>query len=307
LGVLLLEALDMPGDRPALLKGIAHQISLRIENARLVEQVVEQVSARRSLEREIAMARDIQTSFLPRTIPEYAGWDIGVTWQLARMVGGDFYDFFQLPDGPNGPRWAIVIADVADKGVPASLFMALSRTLIRSVAFSRVDPSQTLQRANDLIISDSQSTMFVSVVKGLWEPAIARFSFANGGHNPPILVLPEEEPRVMTQHGMVLGVREDEQYQTQVVELPPGSAIVLYTDGVTEAMNPRGEAFGANRLCATIHEQNDCTAQSLSDLIRQRVTEFCEDADLDDDLTTVILRRLPSSARKPHLQNGRLA
>jgi len=86
------------------------------------------------------------------------------------MVGGDFYDFFRLPDGPNGPRWAVVVADVADKGIPASLFMALSRTLLRSVAFSRIDPGQVLQRANDLIISDAQSDMFVSVIYGVWEP-----------------------------------------------------------------------------------------------------------------------------------------
>lgn len=301
LGVLLLEAPEIPGDRPALLMGIAHQISLRIENSRLVELV----TARRSLEREIAMARDIQTSFLPRVLPEYDGWDLGVTWQLARMVGGDFYDFFQMPDGPNGPRWAVVVADVAGKGIPASLFMALSRTLIRSVAFSRIDPGQTLQRANDLIISDSQSNMFVSVVFGLWEPAIARFAYANGGHNPPVLLAPDHQVTLLPRHGMVLGVREAERYETQTLDLKHGSGIVLYTDGVTDASNAVGEPFGADRLLETLRSQHGGSAQDLSTAIHQQVAAYGADTELDDDLTVVVLRRLLLPPKKPDPRTGR--
>lgn len=301
LGVLLLEALDMPGDRPALLMGIAHQISLRIENARLVEQV----AARLSLEREITMARDIQISFLPRVLPEYVGWDIGVTWQAARMVGGDFYDFFRLPDGPNGPRWAVVVADVADKGVPASLFMALSRTLLRSVAFSRIDPGQVLQRANDLIISDSQSDMFVSVVYGMWEPAISRFSFANGGHNPPVLLRPQREPTLLTPHGMVLGVREAERYEAQTLSFEHGMALVLYTDGVTDAENAAGQPFGTERLLATLRNEGDTGAQALSATIHQQVAAYSAGAEQGDDLTVVILRRLKPPEPLPLPNPGR--
>jgi len=301
LGVLLLEALDMPGNRPALLMGIAHQISLRIENARLVEQA----AARRSLEREIVMARDIQTSFLPRVLPEYVGWDLGVTWQVARMVGGDFYDFFQLPDGPNGPRWAVVVADVADKGVPASLFMALSRTLLRSVAFSRIDPGQVLQRANDLIISDTQSDMFVSVVYGMWEPAISRFSFANGGHNPPVLLRPEHEPTLLIPHGMVLGVREAERYEALTLNLDHGMALVLYTDGVTDAANATGQPFGTDRLLETLRGQGDTSAQALSAAIHQQVAAYSAGAELDDDVTVVVLRRLKPPEQLPEPTTGR--
>ena len=301
LGVLLLEALEMPGDRPALLTGIAHQISLRIENARLVEQV----AVRRSLEREIAMARNIQTSFLPRALPEYVGWDIGATWQAARMVGGDFYDFFQLPDGPNGPRWAVVVADVADKGVPASLFMALSRTLLRSVAFSRIDPGQVLQRANDLIISDSQSDMFVSVVYGMWEPAISRFAFANGGHNPPVLLRPGLEPMLLTPHGMVLGVREAEHYEAQTLSLERGMAIVLYTDGVTDAANSAGKPFGTERLIETLRHHDLTRSQALSDVIHQQVAAYSAGAELDDDLTVVVIRRSMAPDHLPQTLTGR--
>ena len=301
LGVLLLEALEMPGDRPALLTGIAHQISLRIENSRLVEQV----ATRRSLEREIAMARSIQTSFLPRDLPEYPGWDIGVTWQLARMVGGDFYDFFRLPDGPNGPRWAVVVADVADKGIPASLFMALSRTLLRSVAFSRIDPGQVLQRANDLIISDAQSDMFVSVIYGVWEPAISRFAFANGGHNPPVLLRPGQDPTLLIPHGMVLGVREAERYETQSLSLDRGTALVLYTDGVTETMDAGGLPFGSERLVEILRRHGDMQAQALSAAIHSQVSDYCSGTELDDDLTVVVLRRLTAPAHHPELPRGR--
>lgn len=301
LGVLLLEALQMPGNRPALLTGIAHQISLRIENARLVDQV----AARRSLEREIAMARDIQTSFLPQVLPEYVGWDIGVTWQTARMVGGDFYDFFRLPDGPNGPRWAVVVADVADKGVPASLFMALSRTLLRSVALSRIDPGQVLQRANDLIISDSQSDMFISVIYGLWEPAVSRFSFANGGHNPPVLLRSQHEPVLLTPHGMVLGVREAENYESQTLNLEYGMALVLYTDGVTDAQNAAGQPFGVERLLETLRADRDTGAQELAAAIHQQVSSYGAGAELDDDLTVVVLRRLISPVHPTQPKTGR--
>jgi serine phosphatase RsbU (regulator of sigma subunit) len=301
LGVLLLEALEMPGDRPALLTGIAHQISLRIENSRLVEQV----ATRRSLEREIAMARDIQTSFLPRDLPEYPGWDLGVTWQLARMVGGDFYDFFRLPDGPNGPRWAVVVADVADKGIPASLFMALSRTLLRSVAFSRIDPGQVLQRANDLIISDAQSDMFVSVIYGMWEPAIARFAFANGGHNPPVLLRPGQDPTLLIPHGMVLGVREAERYETHSLSLEHGMALVLYTDGVTDTTDPSGLPFGTDRLVELLRRDGDTEAQALSAAIHSQVSDYSSGTELDDDLTVVVLRRLTAPAHDPEHPRGR--
>jgi serine phosphatase RsbU (regulator of sigma subunit)/GAF domain-containing protein len=289
LGVLLMEGQELAGRKPALLAGIAHQISLRLENARLIESAALQ----RSLERELSMARGIQASFLPKHPPVADGWEIGMTWRLAREVGGDFYDFIPLDPGPHGPRWGIAIADVADKGVPAALFMALSRTLLRSVAISRIDPGLTLTRLNELIFSDAQANMFVSVFYAVWEPASGRIAYANGGHNPPMMF--EEGARCcfLEEHGIVLGVQSGIEYGTHSLTLDPGSLLVLYTDGVTEATNRRGEFFGAQRLEALILGAADRNAQGLAETIATRVSDFCAEPDLRDDLTAVILRRMP--------------
>ncbi len=289
LGVLLMEGQELAGRRPALLAGIAHQISLRLENARLIESAALQ----RSLERELSMARGIQESFLPKHPPAADGWEIGMTWRLAREVGGDFYDFIPLEPGPDGPRWGIVIADVADKGVPAALFMALSRTLLRSVAIGRVDPGLTLTRLNELIFSDAQADMFVSVFYAVWEPASGKVTYANGGHNPPMMF--EEGARCcfLDEHEIVLGVQAGVDYRTHSVTLGPGSLLVLYTDGVTEAADSRGDFFGTQRLEALILGSADWNAQGLAETIASRVSDFCSEPDLRDDLTAVILRRLP--------------
>ena len=289
LGALLLEGQELTGRRPALLAGIAHQISLRLENARLVETVALQ----RSFEREMSMARGIQESFLPKHPPEADGWEIGITWRLAREVGGDFYDFIPLEPGPDGPRWGIAIADVADKGVPAALFMALSRTLLRSVAISRIDPGLTLTRLNNLIISDAQADMFVSVFYAVWEPSTGRLSYANGGHNPPMKFEPGQRCAFLAEHELVLGIEPGVEYHTHSVTLDPGSLLVLYTDGVTEAPNASGELFGAQRLEALILGASDWGASALAEQVATRVTDFNAEPDLRDDLTAIIVRRLP--------------
>ncbi|MEW6568272.1 MAG: GAF domain-containing SpoIIE family protein phosphatase [Chloroflexota bacterium] len=287
LGVLLLEGQELVGRRLSLLVGIAHQISLRLENTRLIEVV----AARRSVERELAMARSIQESFLPSQPPEHPQWEVGATWRVAHDVGGDFYDFIPLGAGPNGPRWGIVIADVADKGIPAALFMALCRTLLRSVAISRIDPGQTLTRVNDLIFADSKAELFVSVFYALWEPEAGYISFANGGHNPPLLFVPDAPPCRLTEHGMVLGVCEDLQYATQTLTFPPGGLLVLYTDGVTGVADTQGQLFGLHRLEHLVLGMSSWGAQSVADEISQRVSDFCSEPDLPDDLTAVVLRR----------------
>lgn len=297
LGVLLTEGQAVVGRRNSLLAGIARQISLRLENARLVDEV----AARKSLEREISMARDIQVSFLPKTIPDHPEWEIGVTWQVAREVGGDFYDFIPLSPGENGPRWGVVIADVADKGVPAALFMALGRTLLRSVAIARFDPAQTLQRLNELIFADTQATLFISAFYGVWEPDIGELTFANAGHNPPLLFHPEERARVIDQHGMVLGVKQSVAYENHRIRLQRDSLFVLYTDGVTEATNPKGELFGLHRLEGLVLGLAEWRAQRVADHIAKRVREFIAEPELSDDLTAIVIRYVPEARVTPQI------
>jgi sigma-B regulation protein RsbU (phosphoserine phosphatase) len=285
LGLLLLQSEDLSGRRASLLVGIAHQVSLRLENTRLIDEA----AARRTLEREIAMARGIQASFLPKSTPRADNWEVGATWRVAREVGGDFYDFIPLPDGPRGPRWGIVIADVADKGVPAALFMALCRTLLRSVAISRIDPGTTLARVNDLIFSDTQTDMFVSVFYAVWEPDSAVLLYANGGHNPPLFFQPGVEPEVLSKHSMVLGVEPEVAYLTQTLTFTPGSLLLLYTDGVTEAMGAQGEYFGMHRLENLVLGMPRWNAQEVADKIAERVSSFTLEPELRDDLTAVTL------------------
>jgi sigma-B regulation protein RsbU (phosphoserine phosphatase) len=287
LGVLLLENQPISGRRTSLMAGIAHQVSLRLENSRLIDEA----AAKQSLERELLTARNIQASFLPRRLPSYDNWEIGVMWRVAREVGGDFYDFIPLPEGPRGPRWGIVIADVADKGIPAALYMALCRTIIRSVASTRIDPATTLERVNRLLLVDSNAELFVTVFYAIWEPATGVLTFANAGHNPPLLLRPNHKAEVLREHGIVLGVLDDATYDSYERTIKPGEMLVLYTDGVTEAMGTDNQMFGLHRLESLVLGLDNWSAQTVAEHIANRVADFLEFGELADDLTTITLRR----------------
>jgi serine phosphatase RsbU (regulator of sigma subunit)/putative methionine-R-sulfoxide reductase with GAF domain len=287
LGLFLLEGQGLPERQMSLIEGIANQISLRLENYRLIEEV----AVRRSLERELDTARSIQESFLPRIIPYYPGWEIGVTWRVARQVGGDFYDFIPLDQDEENPRWGVVIADVTDKGIPASLFMALSRTLLRSVSIRNIDPGKTLSRLNELIFADTQADLLISVFYAVWEPKIGRFTYANAGHNPPLMFYPQQPARILSDHDIVIGAILNAQYTTKTIDLKPGELIVLYTDGVTEATDVEGQMFGLHRLENLVLGLESWKAQEVADLIMKRVSDFCGTPDLSDDLTTIVLHK----------------
>ena len=182
------------------------------------------------------MARDIQVSFLPERCPEPAGWEIAADWRAARGVGGDFYDFIELDD----ERLGLVIADVSDKGVPAALFMSLSRTLVRASALESRSPSRVLQRVNELITTETRSNMFVSVFYGILNLRTGNLTYANAGHNPPILWRAQGRSWLLTAHGMVLGVLEKVDLEEREVTLKPGELLILHTDGVTEPINAAG-------------------------------------------------------------------
>jgi serine phosphatase RsbU (regulator of sigma subunit)/transcriptional regulator with GAF, ATPase, and Fis domain len=289
LGVWLLAGEDMQGRRLSLMAGIAHQMSLRLENTRLVEEA----AVRRSLERELATARAIQESFLPRELPAPPSWSVSSLWRAARMVGGDFYDFIPLAQGPNGPRWGIAIADVADKGVPAALFMALARTLLRSVAIGRIDPGPTLSRLNDLVFHDTQTDLFVSVFYAVWEPETGRLTYANAGHCPPLFIAPDRRGVLLTEHGILIGVLEGVTYRTHTLTMPPGSLLMLYTDGVTEGESPEGDAFGVARLESFALSQDDWNAPHLTQALADRLVDFTHDPEPADDITLVALYRRP--------------
>ncbi len=236
------------------------------------------------------MAREIQASFLPDTQPEEIGWSVAAFWQAARQVGGDFYDFYRLTQNPE-KQWAVVIADVADKGVPAALYMALSRPLIRSVSLNRTDPAATLEKVNELLLNDSRSDLFVTVIYAVWEPAANRLFYANAGHNPPLCLRNAGRVEVMTENGIVLGVLPKVSMKDQFVDLEPGDVMVFYTDGITDAINVREEEFTLDRLIATAKASQLLPAASIVSNIQQAVSDFVGQAPQFDDLTLVVIKR----------------
>lgn len=280
------------GKRLEILTGVSQQTALVIQNDLLQREMVE----RERLERELQLARQIQRTFLPEVIPDLAGWDLRVCWRTAREVGGDFYDFFDLP----GQRLGLVIADVADKGMPAALFMTVVRSLVRASLDIRDTPAAVLERVNRLIVPDATQGMFITLAYAVLDLGTGRLNFANAGHNPPLLVRHASstiEP--LPRGGMALGVLEDNLIQGGTTHLDPGDFLVMYTDGVTEAFAPDGSFFGEERLFETIIDEitsadpvTSRDAQRLVDVIDQRVSQFIGGLPRSDDLTLMVLKRL---------------
>lgn len=270
--------------RQSILSGIAHQTAIALENARLQAEA----SDAQRLERELEVARDIQTSFMPDTYPNEPGWDVSAAYRAARQVGGDFYDFSQLDD----EQWALVVADVADKGVPAALFMALSRTLIRAVGSNRQAAAETLMRVNDLLLRDSRSDLFVTVWYGLWNPQTSELCFSSAGHNPPLLIRANGTVEELTTRGIALGVVPHITLEEHPVTLEPGDLLVAYTDGVTEALRSDTTEFGVVGLQSTLVKLRKKSAQEIADGVLAAIDHFVADEPQFDDITLIVLKRL---------------
>jgi serine phosphatase RsbU (regulator of sigma subunit) len=252
-----------------------------------IGQLVSQVKAREHVAQELKVAQGIQTSFLPEVCPRLPRFDIAAYWQSAREVGGDFYDFIPLPD----ERMGLVIADVSDKGVPAALFMALCRALIRASAVGSHTPGEALRRANQLILADASSGMFVTLLYAILDPASRKLTYVNAGHNPPILSR-QDGVLLLKAKGIALGIIEDIELERQEVELAEGDVVVFYTDGVTDAINEAEEEFGQARLANLVIENRDLTAQGLIDRINEEVTAFIGGEPQFDDFTLLVLKCL---------------
>jgi serine phosphatase RsbU (regulator of sigma subunit) len=270
--------------RMKILSGIAHQAALALETDKL------QVAANQQqrLARELEVAEGIQRSFLPQKLPQPTGWDLAAYYRAARQVGGDFYDFIPLRDN----RIGIVIADVADKGVPAALFMALCRTNIRAAAFSRTDPVETLERVNQLLLSDSRADLFVTVWYGVWDPHTGEMVYANTGHNPPLVVHPDGIASELMAKGIALGVVEKLSLERKRVVLDAGDVLVAYTDGITDALRADGAEFGLVGLQTTVTMSRRRPAKEIVDKVTGAIDTFVDTSDQYDDITLIILRRL---------------
>jgi serine phosphatase RsbU (regulator of sigma subunit)/putative methionine-R-sulfoxide reductase with GAF domain len=296
LGVLLLgrddQAATWTARQITIAAGIANQAAAAIESALLAQQAVEQ----ERLAQEVRVAREIQTSLLPSESPRLPGWDVAFAWRAARAVGGDFYDFWSIehlrdnqPDSL--PRFGFVIADVSDKGVPAALFMALSRSLIRAAALDGSSPSRVMARANRWISRDSQSGMFVTLFYALLDPSSGILQFTNAGHNPPLLLRADGSTETLGTSGIALGVIEGASYRESQVLLEPQDVVVCYTDGVTEAINHADEEYGTARLLDVVSRFRDRPADVLVQAILSDLAAFTGERPAFDDVTLLVLKR----------------
>jgi sigma-B regulation protein RsbU (phosphoserine phosphatase) len=228
---------------------------------------------------------------LPERCPSLPGWQIAAFWRSARQVGGDFYDFIPLRDGTD--RLGIAIADTADKGVPAALFMALSRTLLRAAAIGGRGAAEALTRTNDLILADARSDLFVTIFYIIVDTSSEMVRFANAGHNPTLLVrVASPIPEYLTEHGMALGVMPDVTFEEQSLAVGQGDVVVLYTDGVTEARNEAGEEFGLERLERCVIDNMSGSVDDIVQAIKDALRAHVGDEPPFDDITFVVLKRV---------------
>lgn len=266
---------------------MANQAAIAIEKARLHEEALK----RQRLEEEMAVGRQIQFSLLPESCPIIPGWELAAFYQPARQVGGDFYDFFDLPGEPG--RLGMVIADVADKGVAAALFMALSRSIIRGKAIvPDLNPALVLQRANRLILKDSRARLFVTACYAVLNTLTGRLIYSLAGHNRPLWWQAATQTcQELSGRGTVLGIFEEVELEEHTVTLASGDALVFYTDGITEAMNDDHQLFGEERLQKVICRHAAGSPQEMIGAIVAAVQTFTGGAPPSDDLTLFVVKR----------------
>ncbi len=268
-----------------LLEGIASSAAIAIENARLYKVAIE----KGRLERELQVAREVQMNLIPRSVPKLPGWEFAAWWQPARQVSGDFYDFIPL----NETQLGIVIADVTDKGMPAALFMANSRSIIRASVSIPTQPANAIASANRLICADSANGMFVSLFYGKLDIESGNLTYVNAGHNPPYLYQAETETfSEFERTGLVLGIESEAEFKEQAVQLKQGDFILLYTDGVTEATNTEQDLYGKDRLLQLLYNHRKSSVNEVQAALEDSITEFIGDISPSDDITMVIAKRI---------------
>ena len=241
-----------------------------------------------AIRNELGVASQMQQSILPKVFPEGTGYETFANMVPAREVGGDFFDFVRLDQG----RLGVAVADVSGKGVPAALFMMSSRTLLKGSAIGTELPGAVLESVNSLLEEDNESLMFVTVFYAVYDPATGDFSYANGGHNPPLLVHADGTSEYLpTTDGVALGVMPEYEFEESRVTLAPGEMVVMYTDGVTEAIDHDSEEFGSDRLQAVFRDGPPGSVREANEAVFNAVHAFAGDAPQFDDITCVTLMR----------------
>jgi len=237
-----------------------------------------------SIQHDLNVAREIQQAILPKTFPPFPSqqnFDIYASMLAAKEVGGDFYDFFMIDPTQVG----FVIGDVSGKGVPAAIFMAVSRTLIRATGIKGVSAGECLRYVNNLLCTESVSSMFVTVFYGILDVTTGNVEYVNAGHNPPYLLSSEGIKKIEITGDTVLGAFEDISFRPGKMQMKPGEKLFLYTDGVTEAFNSKEESYGEQRLENFLQERIDLPIETIIKDSQKDVKSFVKGAPQSDDIT----------------------
>ena len=277
---------DYSTDDRGLLNTLATQSAPAVRVAQLVRDQQTQARSNERIQHELRVAQLIQKTLLPKDLPALPGWQVTAYYQAARQVGGDFYDFIYFDDG----RLGLVIGDVTDKGVPAALLMATTRSVLRAIAQRLVAPGQVLERVNEVLYPDIPPKMFVTCLYALLDPDSGQLQFANAGHDLPYHRHTTGEVTELRATGMPLGLMPGMHYEEKEVWLTPGEVILFHSDGIVEAHNEHREMFGFPRLMRLVGEHED--GKTLKEFVLDDLAAFTgADWEQEDDITMVTLQR----------------
>jgi sigma-B regulation protein RsbU (phosphoserine phosphatase) len=278
--------------KPIDLDDLSVTIEKAIEQISYIKQMQQEHTQLESIKGDLAVAREIQLAILPRIFPpfpENAGQlDIAASMNAAKDVGGDFYDFFRIDDD----RIGFVIADVSGKGVPAAIFMAVSRTLIRATGIRGVSPSECINYSNALLEKESVNNMFVTVFYGIYNIKTGDVTYTNAGHNPPYVAKADGSiVKLPLSKNIIAGFLKDYQFTEEALQLQHGDTLLLYTDGVTEAVDLDYNEYGEERLEALLKNTSQVDCQQLIDAVKADVKVFANGAEQSDDITLLAIKR----------------
>lgn len=281
-----------PQERPAfsqedeeLMEYFAGLVSAALVRIRAHDAALE----RAQVQRDLDLAREMQQGLLPTTFPtreQAPGVEIFARLDPAKEVSGDLYDFFEVEPG----KMCFVVGDVSGKGVAAGLFMAVTRTLIRATVIPGRSPLEVLQRVNTQLCSENRANLFVTMILGVVDTTTGRMEYGQGGHNPPILVPVRGEAVYEPSGGMPLGVFEDAKFGQRQLNLKPGETLLIYTDGVTEAMNPERELFGEERFKKAVEGLASLSPEQLTQRVVGEISKYARGAEPSDDITLLAIK-----------------
>src|SRR3982751_5203384 len=269
-------------DDLALLQLLTSQVAIIIEKVRLHEQVVE----KQRLEAQLEVARQVQLELLPDHDPDLPNFDISAYVFPTEEVSGDYYDWVEIFDDQIG----ITVADAVGKGMPAALLMAFLRASLRAAVQVGYAPHIALSKLNDLLWDSVEEHQFITAIYGILDATNRTFVFSNAGHNPPLLIKPSGEYRFVEYGDLPLGMFRDMHYHQHFIRFEVGQVMVIYTDGITEAANEKGEEYGQERFAKRVLEGIRLPAKQLIDHVRKDVADFTERKFLDDDGTLFIVK-----------------